>query len=90
MEVGFARERRTTSQRADAVQVVWAFTAAQMAAFRAWFDGDGAGGAAWFGGINLDMGAGLAAYTARFVGAWNAERMETHWRVSATLDVRDA
>lgn len=90
MEVGYARQRRRTSARTDIVQASWAFTAAQMTAFRTWFDGDCEGGAVWFTGLQANVGDGLDTYTARFSGPWSAEYVGPHWRVTATLDIRDA
>jgi hypothetical protein len=90
MEAGFARQRRRTSQRTDQVQVAWSFSAAEMTAFRTWFDGDGDGGAVWFSSITLDIGDGQTSYTARFAGPWSATYDYPNWMVSATLDVRDA
>ena len=48
MEAGLPRVRRRSAARNDQVSVAWRFTDAQMATFRAWFDGDCANGASWF------------------------------------------
>lgn len=94
MESGAARSRRRSAARADQAAVMWNFTDAQMATFRAWFEAaesaDGAaGGAAWFD-VDLWMGDGGAdAVEARFVGAYAFDRVAPDvWRVSATLEVR--
>lgn len=90
MESGYARQRRRSSQRVDQLQVTWSFSAAEMTAFRTWFDGDGEGGAVWFTGITLDTGDGQASYTARFAAPWTASFDYPNWMVSARLDIRDA
>lgn len=89
MEAGYSRQRRRTSQRVDTLQVAWLFTPAQMNAFRTWFDGDNEGGAVWFTGLKVDVGDGVAVYTARFSGPPSAVFVAPYWRVNATLDIRD-
>lgn len=93
METGSARVRRRTTARLDRASASWLFDQAQMDAFRTFFDDAAAGlagGAAWCG-MTLDMGDGsLAAYSARFIGPWQAARDGQHWRVTATLEVRNA
>lgn len=93
MEVGAARVRRRTAARNDQVAVSWLFTNAQMAVFRAWYDNastGAAGGAAWFTGISLALGAsGLVSSEARFAGIWQASALPgLNWRVTARLEVR--
>lgn len=92
MEAGAARVRRRTRARNDRVTVVWGFTDAQMAVFRAWFDDETtgiAGGAAWFT-VTLDIGTGsVVSVEARFSGIWQATKpARLHWDVTATLEVR--
>lgn len=88
MEVGAARVRRRTYARNDLVEVSWLFTAAQMAAFRAWFEADAGGGAGWFD-VALDVGDGASSLVeARFKGPWKATRNNLLWRITAQLEVR--
>lgn len=87
MEVGSPRVRRRTSVRNDQIPVSWLFDATQFSAFRTWFDGDAAGGAAWFT-VALPLGDADST-EARFTEAWRAEKLSaTHWRVTGKLEVR--
>jgi hypothetical protein len=88
MEAGPARVRRRTHARNDFLNVSILFTAAEMAAFRTWFESDADGGAAWFD-IELDVGDGAPSLQeARFKGAWKANRQDLHWQITAELEVR--
>jgi hypothetical protein len=88
MESGSARARRRSAARNDRVAVAWIFTDAQMATFRAWFDGDGAGGSAWFS-LSLAIGSsGLTAQSCRFTAIWKADLLPgLNWRVTASLEI---
>jgi hypothetical protein len=93
MEVGAARVRRRTAARQDMLAVRWVFTDDELEDFRDWFDDatKAAGGAAWFTGLHLALGAGGLSTDAecRFVGAWQASCLGgTIWQVSARLEVR--
>ena len=91
MEAGPPRMRRRTAVRNDRVPVAFVLDAAQMAAFRAWFDDAAtgiAGGSAWFD-VSLDVGEGAAAVEARFLAVWQAEQLAPGlWRVSANWELR--
>jgi hypothetical protein len=91
MDVGAPRVRRRSRARNDRLQVVWQFTPAQAATFRAWYDDDtgAAGGAAWFD-VQLDIAeGGLQSVEARFAEMWRGELQgKNQWRISATLEVR--
>ena len=91
MEAGSPRMRRRTAVRNDRIPVSFVLDAAQMSAFRAWFDDDStgiSGGAAWFD-VSLNVGEGVAALEARFAGVWSAELLGAGiWRVSATWETR--
>lgn len=89
MEVGTARSRRRTASRNDQITVNWLFTDAQMAVFRAFFDGDADGGSAWFS-VDLAFGdAGLRNREARFIGPWQATPTGgLNWDVTAKLETR--
>lgn len=91
MEVGTPRQRRRTAARNDRVSLEWFLTDTEMAAFRAWFDGDAEGGAAWFNGLSIAMGDGglESANDCRFVGPWRASFQAGQlWTVTATIEVR--
>ena len=89
MEVGAARVRRRTSHRVDVFAVTWQFTDAQMDTFRTWFDGDGAGGAAWFTLTIPDGYGGLNAVSARFKGTFGSSVDDAFvWTVTASLEVQ--
>ena len=89
MEAGLPRVRRRSVARNDQVSVAWRFTDAQMATFRAWFDGDCANGASWFT-VDLNTGdACLLSVQARFVGPWQSQMQPgPRWQVSAKLEIR--
>ena len=89
MEAGAPRARRRTTARNDRINVSWKFTDAEMATFRAWFDGEGAGGSAWFY-LTLAIGdTGTESVETRFAGIWQAGLLPgMNWQVSATLEVR--
>lgn len=87
MESGAARVRRRTFARNDLVDVALVLSAAEFAAFRAWFDNDAAGGSAWFD-MPIDIGDGMTTKEVRFKGAWKAQRLQLCWRVTAQLEVR--
>lgn len=89
MEIGTARSRRRTVSRNDQIAVNWLFTDTQMAVFRAFFDGDAAGGSAWFS-VDLAFGdSGLHNREARFVGPWQATPTGgLNWGVTAILETR--
>lgn len=91
MEVGAARTRRRTFARNDMISVVWLFTDAQMALFRAWFDdpNNAAGGNSWFT-VDLAYGdRGLRSREARFNGEWTATPTGgLNWEVTAKLETR--
>lgn len=91
MEVGYARQRRRTSDRADTVDVQWLFTDAQLDTFRTWFESgtDAQGGAAWFT-VTLYLGnTGSSSVTARFFGppSITAASCADHWNVTGKLEV---
>ena len=92
MEIGVPRVRRRTTARNDRVSVAWSLTDAQLNTLRDWFDDDAtgvAGGSAWFT-VDLAVGGGtlVESKEARFIGPFSADREQTRWRVSATLEVR--
>ena len=93
MEVGSARMRRRTSARVDKVTLLWTFTEAQMAIFRAWFENastGAAGGSAWFT-VTLNIGTGgTTSCTARFTsGSYKPTVIEVGlWQVTAEVEVR--
>jgi hypothetical protein len=92
MEAGPGRARRRSAARNDRVTVSWVFSAAQMDAFRDWFDDadEAAGGAAWFS-ATLNVGNGSTAFDARFLAAPSAELLGSGaWRVSASWELRSA
>jgi hypothetical protein len=86
-EAGAARVRRRTYARNDLLDVSFAFTGAQLSAFRTWFEGDAAGGAEWFD-VSLDLGEGPSDQEARFKGPWKASKDGLMWKVTAQLEVR--
>lgn len=91
MEVGLARQRRRTADRADHVSVRWLFTDAELDTFRTWFesDTDAQGGASWFT-VTLYLGnTGSTSVDARFIGppTITASSCTDHWDVAATLEV---
>lgn len=96
MEVGTARARRRTAARSDQVSGSCIMTDAQMATFRAWWDGTGAddahGGTAWISQLPLAMGnGGLTTPDCRFIGPFSAVLLKPGnllWSVSAKLEVR--
>ncbi len=91
MEVGSSRTRRRTAARNDKISLMWKFTDAQMAIFRAWFDNpaEAAGGSAWFD-MTIAVGTtGLDAKVCRFAGIWKAvPRPGLNWIVTAQVEVR--
>ena len=92
MEVGAARSRRRTTARNDRLTVVWVFSDAQMAIFRAWFEdaAAGAGGGSIWYTDTLPIGtSGKVAVTCRFVGPYKASFLAgNYWQVSADLELR--
>lgn len=91
MEVGLPRTRRRTAARNDQISVSWLFTDAEMAIFRAWFDGvsDAAGGAAWFTVSLANGNTGIDSMEAKFVEAWQATVLPgLYWKVTGKLEVR--
>jgi hypothetical protein len=91
MESGSPRVRRRTAARLDEYALSVSLSDAQMAIFRAWWDDDAAGGAAWFT-MSLWAGDGGAdSVEARFKGPWRADMIGNHrWLVSGTVEVRYA
>lgn len=91
MESGSPRVRRRTAARLDEYPLSVNLSDAQMAIFRAWWDDDASGGAAWFT-ISLWTGDGGAdSVEARFKGPWQANMVGNHgWLVSGTVEVRYA
>ena len=89
MEMGAARVRRRTSARNDSLNVAWVLSDAQLGIFRAWFDGNAAGGASWFT-IPLAIGTvGLVSVSARFSGGYTVAHIGgLNWKIAATLEVR--
>lgn len=88
MEVGAARVRRRSTARDDRITLEWLFTDAQLAEFRAWFDTEAAGGAAWFTGLAVFLGDASATET-RFAQSWTAEAVGGgRWRVAAQIEAR--
>ncbi len=95
MEVGMARVRRRTSARDDQVGISLKLSDAQMAIFRAWFEGTGTddanGGTAWISQLPLALGTGgLTTPDCRFVGPYTATPISgtLNWAVTAKLEVR--
>lgn len=91
MEAGHARQRRRSAVQIDHVAVSYNLTDDQMATFRAWFYGDGAGGAAWFD-VSLWVGkTGATSVQARFIGTPKWSMVGNHrWIVSGQMEVRYA
>lgn len=87
MEAGAARVRRRTFARNDLLDITIVMTGVEFSSFRAWFDTDAGGGAAWFD-MDLDIGDGMTTLEVRFKGAWKAVRQSVLWRVTAQLEVR--
>lgn len=93
MEIGATRARRISAARNDRINVTWDMTDAQMNIFRAWFENDAeaAHGAAWFYVTLADGYGGLNSVEAKFAGIYRATVFNVlDWRVTATLEVRDA
>lgn len=89
MESGAARQRRRTSARNDKLDVSWRLTDAQNGIFRAWFDTDAMGGAAWFTTSLMLGNGGFETVEARFVGGTKMDVQDgTEWLVTAKLEVR--
>ena len=80
METGSPRVRRRTTARLDRINIAWMFDATQMAAFRAFFDDDLAGGTSWCN-MTLDTGDDVASVEIRFSGPWQSQRNGRVWHV---------
>ena len=91
MESGSPRVRRRTAARLDEYPLSVSMSDEQMAIFRAWWDDDAAGGAAWIT-ITLWTGdGGASSVEARFKGAWKADMTGNHrWLVTGMVEVRYA
>ena len=93
MDVGPARVRRRTTSVPDRITLSCLFTAAQMSAFRAFWDGDWVGGAAW---VSIPLRDGRSANSVvrecRPVPATYRAVPESVelWQVSLTVEVRHA
>ena len=91
MEVGAPRVRRITAARLDDYPLSVNLSDAQMAIFRAWWDDDAAGGAAWFTMTLWTGDGGAQSVEARFNGHWKADMVGNHrWLVTGTVEVRYA
>jgi hypothetical protein len=92
-EAGPGRARRRFYSPFERVGVAWSLSDAQYQAFREWFySPDGAnGGVAWYW-QDLAMGTGGTVSTqARFGGPYKVAVIgPLRWKVTATLEVRDA
>lgn len=92
MDAGAGRVRLRSRARLDRVQATWRFKAAEMAAFRAWFESPtGAGFGAAFFDISLPLGhAAPETRVARFAAPPQYRALGTGpvWEVSAELEVR--
>lgn len=94
-ESGPGRARRRFFTPYEKVTASWSFSADEFASFRTWYlSTTGAnGGAAWF---TIDLAYGdasgfLASVEARFGGPYQATLQSAlRWKVSATLELRDA
>ena len=93
MEGGNTKTRRRSNARNDKLAFQMAFTDAEMAIFRAWFDSStGAnGGASWFT-ISLRTGdGGRLSVEARYSGVWSEGSFDgRNWIVPMALEVRYA
>lgn len=92
-EAGPGRARRRFFSPFERINVGWSFTDAQFQEFRTWFydPAGGNGGAAWYL-QDLALGTGgVVSVQARFGGSYKASVIgPLRWKVTATLEVRDA
>ena len=93
MDVGPARVRRRTRSAPDTITLSWLFDAAQMAAFRAFWDDEWNAGAAWVV-IPLRDGTSTALVSRecrpRQASFKAAVVSSSHWQVDMTIEVRHA
>jgi hypothetical protein len=80
---GLARQRRRHATGHE-VTLTWLAEPGDFALLSQWLD---TYGMAWFT-ITLSLGDTAAPVTARLVGTWSAAHLGTHWRVTATMEVR--
>lgn len=89
MESGASRKRRRTIARNDHLTLSWVMSDTQVAIFRAWFDDDAQGGAAWFT-VDLAIATGgSVTVDASFLKAPQITRIgQESWSVSGEVEVR--
>ena len=90
MDVGAMRQRRRYTAQPTQLQASWVFTAAQMASFKTFYEGDLDVGTGWFT-MTIDAGAGNVTKDCRFTQPYQAGRLsKVLWSVTSTIEVRDA
>jgi hypothetical protein len=90
MDVGAARQRRRYTAQPSRIPVSWIFTAAQMAAFKTFYETTLDVGTGWFT-MTINAGAGQVTKDCRFVESYEAKPLSaTQWTVSGNIEVRDA
>lgn len=91
MDVGTARQRRSSRQKIDDINVTLELTAWEMMIFEAWVFEEALEGAAWFN-VNLQGGIGIALCEARIKGGADmiyTARNGVRWNVRMTLELRN-
>lgn len=88
MESGEARTRRRSVSAPDSIKLSWLLDATQMSQFRAYWDAELAGGAAWCD-MSIDVGNGIEQKAVRVIGQYTALRVSAaYWKVSCEAEVR--
>lgn len=90
MEAGSVRQRQRFSAANTQMEMNWIFNASEMATFKTFFDTTINRGSDWFT-ISLNVGAGNTSYEARFAKPYQFSYVDGgYWRVSGTIEVRNA
>lgn len=88
MESGEARTRRRSVSAPDSIKLSWLLDATQMSQFRAYWDAELAGGAAWCD-MSIDVGNGIEQKAVRVIGQYTALKVSAaYWKVSCEAEVR--
>lgn len=88
MESGEARTRRRSVSAPDNIKLSWLLDATQMSQFRAYWDAELAGGAAWCD-MSIDVGNGIEQKAVRVIGQYTALRVSAaYWKVSCEAEAR--
>ena len=86
---GRARQRRRFTSVPTEVRIEWLFSDGEFALFEGWFKHQITDGADWFTGP-LKTSTGIQDYEQRFASMYTARALGgRHWRVDATLEIRE-